>query len=125
MDFKFTKYSKRKTLHRPYQEKNKWTISKHVNNPVLFELVKTYQIHAHSRLPASNTVRKNVASYMVNTSVRKKLLNTTRFLNFLIINKDIKSKRNFADNYCHNILRLFDVLPSFSFPASETKCNYL
>ena len=77
MDFKFTKYSKRNTLHRPYQGKSKWAISKHVNDPVLFELVKTYQIHYHSRLPASNTVRKNVISYMVNTSGRKKLLKTT------------------------------------------------
>ena len=24
----------------------------------------------------------------------------------------------------HNVLRLFDVLPNFSFPASETMCDY-
>ena len=92
-----------------------------MNDPVLFELAKTYQIHAHSRLPASNTVRKNVDSYMVNTSVRKKLLKTTWFLNLLIINKDIKSKINFAENYCHNILRLLDVLPSFRFVLSKNR----
>ena len=31
------------------------------------------------------------------------------------VNKDIKTRRNFADNHFHNILRLFDVLPNFLF----------
>ena len=29
----------------------------------------------------------------------------------------------FADNYGHNILRIFDVLPNFPFTTSETKPN--
>ena len=35
-------------------------------------------------------------------------------------NKDIKGKRNFSDNLCHNILRPFDVLPNFPFTTCET-----
>ena len=37
------------------------------------------------------------------------------FLTNLVVNKNIKSKRKFYRQF-HNILRLFDVLPSFSFP---------
>ena len=43
----------------------------------------------------------------------------------LAVNKDIrKSKDNFEDNHFHNILRLFDVLPTFPFTISETMDNY-
>ena len=42
----------------------------------------------------------------------------------LVVNKKIKSKRNFADNQFHNILRLFDVLPNFPFTTSETMGDY-
>ena len=42
----------------------------------------------------------------------------------LVINENIKSKRNLADNQFHNILRLFDVLPNFPFTTSETVSYY-
>ena len=45
------------------------------------------------------------------------------FLTNLVVNKN-KSKRNFADNQFHNILRLFDVLPNFPFTTSETIGDY-
>ena len=35
-----------------------------------------------------------------------------------------KAKKNFEDNYFHNILRLFYVLPNFCFNTSETKHDY-
>ena len=35
-----------------------------------------------------------------------------------------KTKENFADNQFHNSLRLFDVLPNFSFATSETIGEY-
>ena len=41
-----------------------------------------------------------------------------------VVNKDKKQKKNVADNHFHNVLRLFDVLPNFPFPTSETKHNY-
>ena len=40
------------------------------------------------------------------------------------INKDIKSKKNFAGNNVDNILRLFDVRANFPFTTSETKPDY-
>ena len=40
------------------------------------------------------------------------------------VNKDEKSKGNFADNHFHNILRLFNVLSRFTFTKSETKRDY-
>ena len=43
------------------------------------------------------------------------------FLTVGAVNKDIKSKIKFADNHCHNILRLFDNLPNFPFMTSEVK----
>ena len=42
----------------------------------------------------------------------------------LAVNKDIKSKRKFVDNYFHNILRLFDILLNFRFTTSETMGDY-
>ena len=33
-------------------------------------------------------------------------------------------KEHFRDNYGHNILRLFDVSPNFSFTTSETNRDY-
>ena len=50
-----------------------------------------------------------------------------------LLNSYLKSKfenawiRDFVAtfyNQFHNILRLLDVLPSFSFPKSETMCDY-
>ena len=38
-----------------------------------------------------------------------------------VIKKDIKSKRNFADNKVHNILRLSDGWANFPFTTSERK----
>ena len=35
------------------------------------------------------------------------------------INKDIKTKENFAGNHFHNFLRLSDVLPNFPFTKKE------
>ena len=35
-----------------------------------------------------------------------------------------KGKENFADNQFHNILRLFDVLPNFSFTTIEAMFDY-
>ena len=32
----------------------------------------------------------------------------------------MKRKKNFAENQVHQILRLFDVLPNFTFDTSET-----
>ena len=43
---------------------------------------------------------------------------------FGAVSKDIKTKENLADNHFHNILRLFDVLPNFSFTKSEIMCDY-
>ena len=40
------------------------------------------------------------------------------FLTNLAVNKEIKSKRNFADNHFHNILRLFDVFLNFPFATN-------
>ena len=42
----------------------------------------------------------------------------------LAVNKDLKSKSKFADNYFHNILRLFDVLTNLPFTRSETIRDY-
>ena len=42
----------------------------------------------------------------------------------LSINKEKKNKKNFEDNHFHDFLRLFDVLPSFSFTSSETMRDY-
>ena len=42
----------------------------------------------------------------------------------LAVNKNIKSKQNFADNQFGNILRLFNVLPNLPFTASETIRDY-
>ena len=33
-------------------------------------------------------------------------------------------KKNLADNHGHNILRIFDVFPNFTFTTSETKLDY-
>ena len=38
-----------------------------------------------------------------------------------VIKKDIKSKRNFADNKVHNISRLSDGCANFPFTTSERK----
>ena len=43
------------------------------------------------------------------------------FLTTGTVNKDMKI---IADNYGHNILRIFDVLPNFPFTTSETKRDY-
>ena len=48
----------------------------------------------------------------------------TGFLTIGALNKGIKTKKKFADNYFHSIFRLFDVLPNFSFNMSETKRDY-
>ena len=40
------------------------------------------------------------------------------------LTKTRKAQENFADNQFHNILRLFDVLPNFSFTISETMRDY-
>ena len=45
-------------------------------------------------------------------------------LTYLAVNKDINSKRKFADNHFHNISRLFDALPNFSFTTNETMDDY-
>ena len=42
----------------------------------------------------------------------------------LVGNKNIKSKKNFADNAFRYILRLFDVLPNLTFTKSETMSDY-
>ena len=42
----------------------------------------------------------------------------------IVVNKNIKSKGTFADNQFHNISRLFNVLPIFSFTTSETIGTY-
>ena len=47
---------------------------------------------------------------------------TVFFFN-LAFNKNIKGKTKFC-NHFHNILRLFDVLPSFPFTKSETMGDY-
>ena len=44
------------------------------------------------------------------------------FLTIVAVNEDIKGKK-IADNNFHNISRLFDVLPNFLFPISETMRN--
>ena len=46
------------------------------------------------------------------------------FLTVVGVIIDIKSKRNFADNHFHNILRLFDVLTNFIFTTTETIRDY-
>ena len=46
------------------------------------------------------------------------------FLTIGDVKKDIKRKRKFADNYFHDVMRLFDVLQNFSFTASETMRDY-
>ena len=46
------------------------------------------------------------------------------FLTIRVVNKDIKSKTNFADNYDYNILRFFDVRPNFPFTTREKKSDY-
>ena len=38
--------------------------------------------------------------------------------------KTKNAKENFSDNLGHNILRVFDVLPNFSFTTSETNHEY-
>ena len=38
--------------------------------------------------------------------------------------KTQNAKENFSDNLSHNILRLFDVLPNFSFTTSEANRDY-
>ena len=38
--------------------------------------------------------------------------------------KTWKAKENFADNDGYNILRLFGILPNFSFITSEMKRDY-
>ena len=45
--------------------------------------------------------------------------NLTPNLTFGVVNKDSKSKENFTVNCGHNILRLFGILPNFSFTAYE------
>ena len=42
------------------------------------------------------------------------------FITNSAVNKTYKAKENFSDNHFHNILRLFDVLPTFVFTTSET-----
>ena len=37
----------------------------------------------------------------------------------LALNKDIKTKENFADYHFHNILRLADILPNSPFTTDE------
>ena len=41
-----------------------------------------------------------------------------------VVNKKIKKKENFADNQFHNISRLLDLLPNFTFTKSETMSDY-
>ena len=43
---------------------------------------------------------------------------------FETVNNNIKCKMKFADNHSHKIMRVFDVLPNFSFNTSETKPDY-
>ena len=43
----------------------------------------------------------------------------------LLVKRIYKGKEDFADNQFHNILSLFDVLPSFPFTTSETMGDYL
>ena len=38
--------------------------------------------------------------------------------------KTYRAKENVSDSDFHNILKLFDVLPKFSFPTSETMRDY-
>ena len=45
-------------------------------------------------------------------------------LSISAVNKDIKSKINFADNDGLNILRLFKSLPNFFFTTSEMKRDF-
>ena len=44
--------------------------------------------------------------------------------NSAVNKKTWKVKENLAGNHFHSILRIFDVLPSFSFATSETIRNY-
>ena len=46
------------------------------------------------------------------------------FLTAGAVNKNIKSKKNSADNRRHNILRRFDILINFLFTTSDTECHY-
>ena len=48
----------------------------------------------------------------------------TASLTYLAVDKNIKTKENFADNHFHNILRLFVVLPTFSFATRLAMCDY-
>ena len=58
--------------------------------------------------------------YKVNSSLSMTFLTTGA------VNKDIKSKIEFAHNHLHNGLRFFDILPNFSFitNTSETMHDY-
>ena len=55
----------------------------YLNDPELFELVKTYQIYA------GNTIRMNVASHMVDILLRKQLLQNNLTVNLTML----KNKR--------------------------------
>ena len=46
-------------------------------------------------------------------------------LNTEAVNKDLRSKRNFADNHFLNIFKHFNVLPNFSFTANQAMRDYL
>ena len=49
MDFQCNKYSKWNCLHWVYWEYNKCSVTRPFKDPVLFDLVKNYQVHAYSR----------------------------------------------------------------------------
>ena len=52
---------------------------------------------------------------------------TKNVLKFVLLGNcrsDFFNELKFGDNQFHNILRLFDVLPNFSFTKSETICDY-
>ena len=44
-------------------------------------------------------------------------------IQYLNLDKALAFPRN-DKHFFHNILRLFDVLPNFPFPTSETMCDY-
>ena len=48
----------------------------------------------------------------------------TVFQKLELLMKTQNPKEIFSDNLGHNILRLFDVLPNFSFSTSETYRDY-
>ena len=50
-------------------------------------------------------------------------LNMSDFNNWSCINRQRKQKK-IINNHFHNILRLFDVLPNFSFTTGETMRDY-